>query len=45
MRRSNYSKIKQLYIIKKISDIKNEETVNKNVKLIELLQKAKEKPE
>ena len=36
----------QLYAIKKsISDIKNEETVNENVKLIEHLQKANEKLE
>ena len=36
----------QLYVIKKsISDIKNEEAVNENVKLIEHLQKADEKLE
>ena len=36
----------QLYVIKKsISDIKNEETVNESVKLIEHLQKANEKLE
>ena len=36
----------QLYVIKKsISDIKNEEAVNENVKLIEHLQKANEKLE
>ena len=36
----------QFYVIKKsISDIKNEETVNEKVKLIELLQKANEKLE
>ena len=36
----------QLYVIKKsFSDIKNEETVNENVKLIEHLQKANEKLE
>ena len=34
----------QFYVIKKsVSDIKNEETVNENVKLIEHLQKANEK--
>ena len=36
----------QLYVIKKsISDIKNEDTLNENVKLIEYLQKANEKLE
>ena len=36
----------QLYVIKKsISDIKNEETVNENTKLIEYLQKANQKIE
>ena len=36
----------QLYVMKKsISDIKNEETINENVKLIEHLQKANEKLE
>ena len=36
----------QLYVIKKsISDIKNEETVNENAKLIEYLQKANQKLE
>ena len=34
----------QFYVIKKsVSDIKSEETVNENVKLIEHLQKANEK--
>ena len=34
----------ELYVIKKsISDIKNEETVNENAKLIEYLQKANHK--
>ena len=39
-------KIEQLYVIKKsISDIKNEETVNENVQLIEHLHKANKKLE